>query len=887
MKHIYYISVLIMALLQAFSAHASIDPNQRVFYVYRNDGNINTFFYSDVDSVVYSKIDIDSLVCDTYVTQEVWTPDTVVRIPLSVISRVGFQTPETIYTKEAVVMSDELLDYIVRSDSLDLYISQTVPASLLPQIGDKLITTKRTAALPGGFLGQVSEIDNSGDSIVVKCQQIPLTDVFERYYGVFDILGYTSEEGELPKETLDPDRYFDKTIDIGTIKVEYTEIDPDDTIDKTIDINTFFKGSVGCECSASITLPDMRVCGTLIIENGAVLSLNMSVGGTYKLVLKGAFFGELNLERAESGFKIKIPLLPALNLSENVGIFGRANGKVSVGQEFETTGNYGFTINATDYLFLPIPPLPSSGNLPWKISILPKSFSFNPIVISGDLSLTFGIFWDNGIELVHEKMAQGLIGMEAGAQLGIAGDLGELDGILKMSQTPTFYDGMRQNFNWSISPYIASKVKLKLLGFDESIPLSISLMNPVVESYFVPTFNNVKVSRNGNEYTFSADVEDNVLPGTLVGFRLVDEDDNTLYTSYFDTPYYKYSLSFLTIISEPKVSFNNYHLTTTLYLKPNKKYYLYPILKLFSTFEMLCSPRTLVSFGVRAKTVNARVFEVDATLSGLLYGNLDMLDNTTKAGFFYGEGASPESTGICVETAWDDNGEMICKLRNLKEETVYYYRAFALINGEYVYGDVESFKTQKRDGETVDLGLSVQWRGWNIGAEKPKEYGTYYAWAETSPKSNYTWDTYTDNVYDDSGNWTGCSINTDISDTYLDAAGQALGNNWRMPTKSEMQELIDKCTWTWTEIDGVNGYEVTGPNGNYIFLPAAGNFDGQSVNNIGSYGGYWTSTPNTESSNSMAGSLFFYGSDTYKVRNIQWSNRYSGRSIRPVKPYPN
>ena len=873
MKHIYYISVLIVALLQTFNAHASIDPNQRVFYVYRNDGNINTFFYSDVDSVVYSKIDIDSLVCDTYVTQEVWTPDTVVRIPLNVISRVGFQTPETIYTKEAAVMSDELLDYIVRSDSLDLYLSQAVPASLLPQIGDKLITTKRTAALPGGFLGQVSEIDNSGDSIIVKCQQIPLTDVFERYYGVFDILGYTTEEGEQPKETLDPVHYFDATFPFGPIIVPFTF-----GVTKN-DIAKYTDGTVGCECSLEIKSPNMRICGCLIIDKELYIpplaplispyKINMSIGGDYEAILNFDIYGSFSSTPWDIPLKpsVFIPTtVPGLFIYQTFGLSIRVEGKVSTGCSIKNSGRYGVTINW---------PIINNSNLPAKLQIKPEETSIDPIILAGEMSLFLGGYNRLGINLCG--LIDGYTRLEAGLRINAEAEL-HWEDIFNMGKNTGFYDLSRQNMNYNIKPYFDRSFNLAFAGETYSNSFGIEYWPTFLTSYFVPTFNNLKASRDGNKYTFSADVEDNVWPGTPVGFRLVDEDENTIYTDYCPTAYEK---------SIFRHSFNNYHLTTTLDLKPNKKYYLYPILKLFSTFEMLCSPREFVRFSVWAQTGNARVVNVDATISGSLFGSLDMLDNTTKVGFFYGEDATPESTGVCVETAWNESGGMLCNLRNLKEETVYYYRAFALINGEYVYGDVESFKTQKRDGETVDLGLSVQWRGWNIGAETPGEYGTYYAWAETSPKSNYSWDTYTDNVYDDSGNWTGCSINTDISDTYRDVAGSALGNNWRMPTKSEMQELIDKCTWTWTEINGVNGYEVTGPNGHHIFLPAAGNFDGQSVNNIGSYGGYWTSTPNTENSNSMAGSLFFYGSDTYKVHNIQWSNRYSGRTIRPVKPYPN
>ena len=92
-----------------------------------------------------------------------------------------------------------------------------------------------------------------------------------------------------------------------------------------------------------------------------------------------------------------------------------------------------------------------------------------------------------------------------------------------------------------------------------------------------------------------------------------------------------------------------------------------------------------------------------------------------------------------------------------------------------------------------------------------------------------------------------------------------------------MQELMDKCTWTWTTQNGVNGCKVTGPNGNSIFLPAAGFRLGSSLRDAGSYGGYWGSTPD-EGGSSSAYSLYFGSDDHFMIH----FNRYNGLSVRPV-----
>ena len=168
----------------------------------------------------------------------------------------------------------------------------------------------------------------------------------------------------------------------------------------------------------------------------------------------------------------------------------------------------------------------------------------------------------------------------------------------------------------------------------------------------------------------------------------------------------------------------------------------------------------------------------------------------------------------------------------------------------------------------VDLGLSVKWATCNVGASSPSDYGNYYAWGETRTKSEYTVDnssTYGKSMGDISG------------DSRYDAARANWGGPWRLPTQAEMQELIDKCTWIWTSQGGHNGYRVTGPNGNSIFLPAAGYRYGSSLNSAGDDGGYSDSTP------FWSNVRFAFGLDFYSsFHELGWAYRHHGRSVRPV-----
>ena len=187
------------------------------------------------------------------------------------------------------------------------------------------------------------------------------------------------------------------------------------------------------------------------------------------------------------------------------------------------------------------------------------------------------------------------------------------------------------------------------------------------------------------------------------------------------------------------------------------------------------------------------------------------------------------------------------------------------------------FAQEITPGKEVDLGLpsGTIWAGWNVGASSPEEYGGYYAWGETEEKSVYNWDTY---KYRASQLGEYVNIGSNISGTQYDVARQKWGVSWRVPTIAEVDELISKCTWIWYEYKGVNGYKVTGLNGNSIFLPAAGN----SLNSEMIYGSYWSASlyEGDDNDGTFACFLgFYYGS----ISSNGYDSRMDGNTVRPVK----
>lgn len=176
-------------------------------------------------------------------------------------------------------------------------------------------------------------------------------------------------------------------------------------------------------------------------------------------------------------------------------------------------------------------------------------------------------------------------------------------------------------------------------------------------------------------------------------------------------------------------------------------------------------------------------------------------------------------------------------------------------------------------GQLVDLGLSVKWAGWNVGASRPEEYGGYYAWGELNPKSDYSLETY---LYYDKENDEFKIIGNNISGTQYDVAYDKWGEEWRMPTWTECQELIDRCTWIWMIYNGVKGQKVIGLNENSIFIPASGYRNGRTAYDQGSYGFYWSGTLDSD--------YYVYGMGfSYDDIHTNWVfSRDNGHPVRPV-----
>ena len=313
-------------------------------------------------------------------------------------------------------------------------------------------------------------------------------------------------------------------------------------------------------------------------------------------------------------------------------------------------------------------------------------------------------------------------------------------------------------------------------------------------------------------------------------------------------------------------------------LADGKTYYYCAAAYLQSTKEyMLSTPKSFTTRSGAEFIQPGEVYDIEAfdakvmvqsTLTSL-YGNDARIEYSIEYS------AKPDAFKKEMANQWVarlNNGQYISNLEYLSPATTYYYRTMAYIGsiGEYVYSSISTFTTGPIEVGTsgaVDLGLTsnTKWAACNLGASAPEDFGKYFAWAETSDKTVYSY-----------ANYVGKDT-TDISGTRYDAAKAILGDEWRMPTEDELKELCNECDWHEAVYKNTSGYVVIGPNRNAIFLPMAGYKNNTTYISGGCY--YWTGhRAYLGGTNSTCGAV-----SLIEPWRSSSSPGYNGYTIRPVQ----
>ncbi|WP_418460336.1 hypothetical protein [Bacteroides sp.] len=248
---------------------------------------------------------------------------------------------------------------------------------------------------------------------------------------------------------------------------------------------------------------------------------------------------------------------------------------------------------------------------------------------------------------------------------------------------------------------------------------------------------------------------------------------------------------------------------------------------------------------------NARAVTGDATQIGAnkatLAGSLADFPTDAESGILVSGVAGTENVRAGVRIATNPKGSYTVNVEGLLPNTTYYYVAYLDLGAGVVYGEEKSFTTTNDhvfdlDNDLVDLGLSTKWAKYNVGATSETEIGGLFGFG----------DMIGFNTSIDPANF----ASADIYKTANDLVFNVFEGKATMPTIAEFEELFALCTKEWIEVEGVAGYKFTGPNGNSIFMPAAGSRTQATVTGVGAAGYYLSGSINV-SDNQFAMSYHF------------------------------
>lgn len=268
-----------------------------------------------------------------------------------------------------------------------------------------------------------------------------------------------------------------------------------------------------------------------------------------------------------------------------------------------------------------------------------------------------------------------------------------------------------------------------------------------------------------------------------------------------------------------------------------------------------------------AKAITGEVKDLTAN-SAVLQGSLQLAPSEAASGIVISgkEGQENVRAGVRIMASGiNDNYEI--KAEGLLPNTTYHYTAYLDLGNGTVYGEERCFTTPETefnpDEDLVDLGLSTKWAKYNVGATKATELGGLFGFGDmTGFQTSLDLDNY---------------ASADIYKTDRDVANKVYGSWVTMPTIDEFEELFTECKKEWVEEDGVAGYKFTGPNGNSIFLPAAGSRTQGTVSGEGLNGYYLSGSINaTDNKFAMA-----YSFDQNSNRRTT-TPVYQALAIRPV-----
>ena len=545
---------------------ASAQQTQDALYIYRNDGGFMGFFYNDIDHIEYSKIDTLGVEQSDYVVQEIYALDTLFRIPINAIDSIAFVTPETKYKSDvAHITSSDLWNYVTSQDGLTLHLASNTPNGILPKKGDKLVTVDQTEILPAGFVGQVTEVTNTGSDITINCEAVSLLDIFEQFTSKVRSKASSNEN----VRTRGAEEFKDhvKLPDISgsiTLTDEYG-FTKDWSIGTTASIGYTIKNEFDITAFLQVGLFTGLQFGS-IVRGVHDIGLNYSVGGSLN------YSHDIPLLE---GF-VPSPLGPLLYLDYHAGLTFGGSGSIVL------TGTAGLKLKSYSLIQFNSQ---RDGYQQIAFKLYDSDPSINIAKLSGIISLNAGGYGEVDITSLCKDLDKAGARMETGIKFDLSADFKWADAVAGGQQFVTstsFYDALNRDGSVNFGTYWKGQLIAEVLKRKSTISLD-QTFGKGWEGALVPNITklNAKIDYPDTKspqsvLTTKVSLKDrDVLIASPVGVVVKDKKGNDVMDGWHNREYWKKTFSDYTVEMKG--------------LEGGQTYKVYPKVKLFG-FEMVASP---------------------------------------------------------------------------------------------------------------------------------------------------------------------------------------------------------------------------------------------------------------------------------------------------------
>ena len=519
-KHIVLFSLLVAIFGNVFpiTAFGQQDDNQYAIFNWRNDGDFNAFLNYDVDSITYSKIDLNGRRHSNVVVQEIWTPDSLYRIPLAAIDSITFRAPEPILKEGIFHITLFHFPYVIEATETTVTFDASIPSDSLPSVGQVVVSDiAYDEPFVNGFAGRVTRIVRTEGVVIIECEEVSIEDIYDELICVGKVVTY-NDSSSTPRA---PRRFIneqgEQTIPFGTFSLNLFE---DDSNEVTLDV------------SPKITF-----------EYAIRYKLFDSVNNRFRFVIKKELDCDFDWKWEESfevdtvvypheSLKIHTPIF-GLNAFVNIGGYLDFNGSASLDltQHFKLVSQFGYDSRERN-----------NGRDGLVFGFDGTGFDSPNGSVNLHTSLSAGLAFQVGVCLFTEDIAGANLTMLVGPKVS-----GDIEFNTNMSQTPSWYDFKDSRLTFEpLTANLSGGVNIFSFNKDwELWELPISSWFPVFEPryvYLFPEFTAPALPDLGtNGYSLTAlttDISRNLLFTVTPGIGLYDSNNQLKYT-YFSTKTYK------------------------------------------------------------------------------------------------------------------------------------------------------------------------------------------------------------------------------------------------------------------------------------------------------------------------------------------------------------